>query len=136
MNTRSPQVTRQTFFLPWPPSANGMWRALKGRNILSERYRLWRETASKTLIAQRPKPVLGPVRVAIALSPPDARAYDLDNRVKPILDLLVSNRVIGGGGHITVRELTVSAAESPGGGRLSGARVTVEPFASAQTQAA
>ena len=126
----------QVFLLPWPPSVNGMWRTLKGRNVLSERYRLWRAAASKALLTQRPKAVLGPVRVTIALSPPDARAYDLDSRVKPILELLAGNRIIDGEGHVTVRELTVSAAEAVGGGRLSGARVTILPLASMWTEAA
>ena len=63
----------QTFLLPWPPSVNGIWRAVRGRNILSQRYRHWREAASKALLLQRPKPVFGPVRVAIELAPPDRR---------------------------------------------------------------
>ena len=118
----------QTFLLPWPPSVNGIWRAVQGRNILSQRYRHWREAASKALLLQRPKPVFGPVRIAIELAPPDRRAYDLDNRVKPILDLLVANRVIDGDDHRIVREFTVSAAEGfsgVAGASVAGARVTV-----------
>jgi hypothetical protein len=112
-----------------------MWRALKGRNILSERYRMWREAARKALMAQRPRPVFGPVRIAIVLSPPDARNYDLDNRVKPILELLVAARIILGGDHVTVREITVSAAEGFDRAGASGARVTVLPFAAGREAA-
>lgn len=118
----------QSFLLPWPPSVTGMWRAIKGRNVLSERYRLWRAAASKALVAQKPKPVIGPVRVTIVLSPPDARGFDLDSRVKPILELLAANRIIDGDGHLTVRELNVSAADGFGSGRLSGARITILPI--------
>ena len=32
----------QTLFFPWPPSTNDLWRACKGRNILSARYRSWK----------------------------------------------------------------------------------------------
>ena len=118
--------TTQTFLLPWPPSVNGMWRAVQGRNILSQRYRLWREAAGRALRDQRPKDMMGPVRVAIELAPPDARAFDLDNRVKPLLDLLVANGVITGDDHLTVREISVSAAEGFAA-HGSGARVTVAP---------
>jgi len=128
----------QTFLLPWPPSVNGMWRAVQGRNILSQRYRLWRDAASKALAIQRPKHVLGPVSVAIELTPPDARAYDLDNRVKPILDLLVASAVIDGDDHRIVREVTVSAGSGFSRGHANGARVTVTPFSLApkRTEAA
>lgn len=126
----------QTFLLPWPPSANGMWRALNGRNIVSERYRMWREAAGKALSAQGPNPLFGPVRVAIRLSPPDARRYDLDNRVKPILDLLVASGVIRGSDHLTVREITVSATEGFGRAGSSGVHITLSPFATARRNAA
>jgi len=119
----------QTFLLPWPPSVNGMWRSVQGRNILSQRYRLWRDAAGKALLMQRPKHVLGPVKVAIELSPPDARRYDLDNRVKPVLDLLVANAVIDGDDHRIVREVTVSAREGFARAHANGARVTIAPFA-------
>lgn len=134
---KDPAVTAgQTFQLPWPPSANGMWRALNGRNIISERYRMWREAAGKALGAQGPSPVFGPVKVAIALSPPDARRYDLDNRVKPILELLVASRIIRGSDHMTVREITVSAAQSFDHMGASGVLVTLSPLAATRREAA
>ena len=40
----------QTLFFPWPPSTNDLWRACKGRNILSARYRSWRDAATKELM--------------------------------------------------------------------------------------
>ena len=117
----------QTFMLPWPPSVNGMWRAVAGRNILSQRYRLWREAAAKSLREQRPRAVIGPVEIAIELSPPDARAYDIDNRVKPLFDLLVAGKVIASDDHLTVRAFSVSAAEGFGRALVPGARVTIVP---------
>ena len=117
----------QTFLLPWPPSVNGMWRAVAGRNILSQRYRLWREAAGRALRDQRPKEMFGPVRVAIELSPPDARAFDLDNRVKPLLDLLVANRVISSDDHLTVREISVSTGDGFAASHGASARVTLMP---------
>ena len=44
----------QTLFFPWPPSTNDLWRACKGRNILSARYRSWRDAGTKELMIQRP----------------------------------------------------------------------------------
>lgn len=113
----------QTFLLSWPPSVNDIWRAVKGRNILSGRYRLWRDTAAKELMIQRPVPFSWQVSILIELCPPDNRAYDLDNRVKAIFDLLVHNHVITSDSHKIVREFTVRVGEG-----FTGARVTVSPF--------
>lgn len=117
---------KQTFILPWPPSVNSIWRAYKGRNILSQPARIWNDTASKELIIQRPKRVFGPVTVTIELSPPTARSYDLDNRVKIILDLLVRNTVIQADNASIVQELTAKT-----GSGFTGARVTITPHAEA-----
>ena len=112
----------QTYHLPWPISVNSLWRAYKGRNILSRRARLWAEVAEKRLALQHPEAVQGPVQLTIQLSPPTRRAYDLDNRCKTIIDLLVSCGVIDGDDAGTLKKLTVEASDRD----PPGAYVTVE----------
>ena len=43
--------------LPYPPSANHLWRAVKGRMIKTAVYRSWLSDAALAL--QRPSPRLG-----------------------------------------------------------------------------
>lgn len=97
----------QTLTLSWPPSTNDLWRAFKGRNILSRKARAWYEAASLELLAQKAKPIKGPVWVTIALQSPFKRSYDPDNRIKCLLDLLVKNSILEGDSNSIIHRLTV-----------------------------
>lgn len=77
-----------TFTLPWPPSANRLWRTVKGRMIRSAEYREWLTSAGWILKSQRPQPVKGPYRLTVVLVRPDQRRRDQDNLLKPISDLM------------------------------------------------
>jgi len=80
--------------IPLPPSANTMWRNVKGRTLLSKKYREWRtEAASQIVFYQAPRKILGPVSIFIKARRPRRNA-DIDNRIKPILDLLEEVGVI------------------------------------------
>jgi Holliday junction resolvase RusA-like endonuclease len=113
----------QTLFMLWPISTNNLWRAVRGRNILSERYRFWLKAASLELMVQHPKAFKGPVRVAIALSSPTKRPFDLDNRAKAVLDLLVHNLVIESDSCTIVRYLEIGLTD-----KAPGAYVTITPW--------
>jgi hypothetical protein len=79
-------------------------------------------------MAQRPKKHLGPV--SIAISAPDRRAFDIDNRSKALLDLLVMCRVIEADNSDVVRELHLRLAEGFTGARAfvrSAANETLSP---------
>lgn len=92
--------------LPYPPSVNALYRAVKGRSILSEKYRDWKADASTVLMLQKPKPIAGQVSVIVEMSPPDKRKRDLDNAgFKAILDLLVSFSIIAADDSSVVREI-------------------------------
>jgi crossover junction endodeoxyribonuclease RusA len=104
-----------TIFLSMPPSTNSIWRSVNGRNIVSARYREWKKTAGLELMAQRPVRHLGPVAVTIMLVPPDKRRFDLDNRVKPVLDLLVSGGIIEGDDSRIVKRIVVEPGEGKPG---------------------
>lgn len=98
----------QTFFLSWPPSTNSLWRAFRGRNILSAKARVWHDVASKELICQKARPISGPVQIELALKSPTKRLYDLDNRIKAVLDLLVKNGIIEDDNNQILKRLVVS----------------------------
>lgn len=81
--------------LPWPPSLNNMFLNVRGKGrVRSENYRKWADEAGWLLKSQKPRKFHEPVRVRVELNPPNARAFDLDNRNKALLDLLVEHGVI------------------------------------------
>lgn len=77
------------FRLPMPPSVNACYRSVGGRTILSKSYRAWRERAAEAAQGvSYDRAGDRPVSVFVRLYPDSRRRYDIDNRTKPILDLL------------------------------------------------
>lgn len=74
--------------LPYPPSANSLWRAWKGRNIKSAAYRKWLAECASDLATQPVEPIPGPYRMTIIVNRPDRRRRDLSNTIKPLEDAL------------------------------------------------
>lgn len=82
--------------LPLPPSTNNLfatvWRKKGTKRIMkrirSKEYTDWRDAAGWTLKTQEFWHIGGAVNVAIYL--PTKMAGDIDNRVKAVLDLLVT----------------------------------------------
>ena len=81
--------------LPLPPSANGIWRNVKGRTLASAKYRAWKTEAlwACKMAMQGKETITGDCRVVIQIGRPRKNA-DLDNRIKPCLDALQSAEVI------------------------------------------
>ena len=85
--------------LPYPPSANKMWRAVnvggRVRNILSREGRAYRASAVPAVAAQVAgvAKIAGDAIVFIEMLPPDRRRRDLDNIIKPVLDTLTKGGV-------------------------------------------
>lgn len=74
--------------LPYPPSANRLWRSVNGANIKSAEYRKWLTLAASEIpFALRGK-ITGRCAVTILADRPDRRARDIDNLAKPLLDCL------------------------------------------------
>ena len=93
--------------LPWPPSTNAIWRSYRGRVVRSAAYKSWQVRAGKEIMVQRPGRHKGPVSVHIELASPTKRAFDIDNRVKPILDLLVDMQIIEGDDNAIIQQISV-----------------------------
>ena len=112
----------QTFHLPLPPSLNNSFLNLRGRGrIKSTKYRAWIEEAGYRLNGQSPRRVEGPVRVSI-VAVRENRLRDIDNIIKPILDLLVRHGVIEDD-----RRVEVVAAAWGSSDNLKGVSVEVTP---------
>jgi len=83
--------------VPFPPSINGYWRSVKGRQIISARGRSFRKEGLALLkiqlAAQLDKPLEGSLTVTLNLYPPDRRRRDIDNYNKALFDLFTLARI-------------------------------------------
>lgn len=80
--------------LPYPPSVNTYWRhVVMGRSarvLISKEGRAYRKAVGDAVKGQRASRMPGSRKLAVKLTafPPDARARDLDNLPKAVLDAL------------------------------------------------
>lgn len=77
--------------LPIPPSVNGMYCAAgRGQRRLTPKARVWKAAAAITVRAAHThtRPFTGAVAVEITITPGDKRRFDIDNRLKCLLDAL------------------------------------------------
>lgn len=74
---------------PVPPSANRLWRIIRGRSYRSKEYMDWLDVATAMMTRQLPR-LTGEVDVAIELriGTGVTMRSDLDNYIKPIMDAL------------------------------------------------
>lgn len=108
MKTTAANFPRRTIKLrlPWPPSANRIWRRGVGKTFLSPKYRafktdvaaiVWdlqrRHSIKPICVNNKNVLVAGKIAVGIILHPPTRRNRDVDNCIKPILDALQSANV-------------------------------------------
>lgn len=77
-----------TLSLPYPPSANKLWRYVNGRAIKSADYRRWLNEALVAIPLDARGKITGRCSIEIRADRPDRRARDLDNLLKPSLDAL------------------------------------------------
>lgn len=70
--------------IPLPPSANHIWKNYHK----SKAYKAWIVEAG--WLSKRRDKIVGPWRITVLAKRPDKRRRDLDNLLKPIIDLVVS----------------------------------------------
>lgn len=77
-----------------PPSTNNLFANIPGKGrVKSERYHGWLMAAGWDC-RRKPK-IIGPFRISLVFSRGKRRkGSDLDNKIKPILDLLVKHMII------------------------------------------
>ena len=78
-----------TLQLPIPPSVNTYWRNFRGRTILSQGGRDYKQTVQEYVTVNK-VPNFGSNRLMaiITIFPRDRRSIDLDNRLKGLFDAL------------------------------------------------
>lgn len=80
--------------LPFPPSANSLF-AGNVRRYKSKRYKSWLLHAGWRVIEQVGRErISGPWSIEMRAVRPDRRKRDIDNLIKPVVDLLVAVKVV------------------------------------------
>jgi len=77
-----------TLELPYPPSINHAFSIIRGRPVLTQQTRAYRQRVRSLVRASSMPTLLGPLAVRLELYPPDARRRDCDNAQKSLLDAL------------------------------------------------
>lgn len=99
--------------LPMPPSSNNMFVNVAGKGrARSKDYVSWRRTAFVLIAAQRIRKFDVPVRIKIEVNNPRGLGFDLDNRIKAILDALVASEVLVDDNARWVRGIEIAVVES------------------------
>lgn len=99
--------------VPMPPSLNNAFINVAGKGrVRSKAYRAWAEEAGWMVKAKRNGTIEIPVSVAIELCPRTRRSYDIDNRGKPCLDLLVSCGVLPDDSNKFIKSLAIREVAS------------------------
>ena len=120
-----------TVVLPWPPSVNGYYRSVNGRNILSKRGRIYKQAAARAVIAAGANRHLsGRLRVKLVAHPPNSARRDLDNLAKGLLDSMQAAGVYLDDSQID--ELTITRAGIEKGGVVVATVETLGPAKRAQ----
>lgn len=105
--------------LPWPPSVNTLHRRVvihgRPRTLLSERGRAFLAEASAVVrMGRAGRTIAGRAWLTVTLHAPDRRRWDIDNRVKAVLDAMTHGGLWADDDQVDV--LTVMRGERLAGG--------------------
>lgn len=98
--------------LPWPPSLNHYWRHARGQHYISARGKAYRKEVW-ALVPSRPR-YTGRLSVSVELVPPNRRRFDVDNRMKGLLDALAYAGIYEDDEQIDVLHVRRMAVDPPG----------------------
>lgn len=103
------------FVFDFPPSVNTYYRNWKGRMVLSTKGREFKHHVAQAVSRyEGPYPLTGRLAVYIMLHAPTRRKYDVDNRIKAILDAMESAGVFQDDEQIDVLEVRRGSVEKDG----------------------
>lgn len=81
--------------IPYPPSANRLWRRAGHVIHKSAEYTAWLSDAGLYVKSQRQPGIVGKYKLIVTAARPDRRRRDLDNLLKPLSDLLMHTGIVG-----------------------------------------
>lgn len=107
---------RIEIILPWPPSANQMYRHVGSKVLISERGRKYRMEVAEVLARLGNPRLEGRLFLSLQAFPPDKRKHDADNLLKGIFDGLMKAGLFEDDSQI--KKLEVEMLEVATGGRV------------------
>lgn len=113
--------------LSFPPSVNNLFANVAHGRVITKQYREWREENGWRIAAAKPRRVAGPVTIELSFEDRPGRR-DLDNLLKPVLDLLVAHSIIDGDHRAVLRGIQATWDTR------AGCHVVVRPVADAAAQ--
>lgn len=103
--------------LPYPPSANLIWRRSKFSTYMSKEGKAYKEQVADYIAAENfPKFGDADIKVSMILRPRDKRKRDIDNCLKISIDSLASAGLFDD--DFQIQELTIKRGEPISGGLL------------------
>ena len=103
------------------PTTNNLFAGNGKRRYRTKEYEAWAKEAGWVLASQRPAKAIGAVSVLIEVSLRESTdSWDLANREKATMDLLVEHKIIQGDNRPYVRKLAMEWAD------VDGIRVTIK----------
>lgn len=122
----APPVAQRSILLelPVPPSVNSAFATSQnGGRHHSQTYNAWETQAGWEIKQQRSGRIMGPVEVSIVIGKRKQRS-DIDNRIKPLLDLLVKHQIIEADHDACLQRVSAEWSID-----ISRARVEIRPIA-------
>lgn len=111
-----PFMEKISFLVPTPPSVNNLYVNAAGGRKRHADYKAWLAAAGWAVRIQRaPELGQGPFRLLVEV--PCRRNRDIDNVLKPLLDMLVKQRVIADDRYVD--DLRVVRTPPPGQTRVT-----------------
>jgi Holliday junction resolvase RusA-like endonuclease len=106
---------KTTLTLPWPPSANKVWRYAGGKPRLSKASRNFRANVDAIVLEAGSPKFDGPVEITTDVYPPDNHERDLDNfDGKALWDALQASCVLRRDSQVKRRVSEIFPPEAPG----------------------
>jgi len=99
LEAERPQAAAVFLSLPAPPSVNAAYRNTQRGRALTVKATDWKGHAGWVLRQQRPRRITGEVAIIVNVERASVSA-DIDNKVKLLLDLLVTHGVIDDDKHV------------------------------------
>lgn len=105
------KVDEITLTLSLPPSANSIWRSFRGRVVKSYRYCQWLKLNLAELIYIPQIKIPAEIQITAVTGKGWRTNRDIDNLVKPLMDLLKHSGIIEDDNSRIVKKITIQTQE-------------------------